>query len=197
MGQLAVIPKSLPIQLLDTYNQIETNVHEHILVRDVLKIVMNFLVQLHHCGKHGHHLSTYCLHVDCLNHKREIQDYSGPHYSYQFTNVKQSQIQICSNCSNQLIVFHLNDSNDFDRLYVKEVNQNIYFEMGDPTREYFKISRCLNCDNKENCLYTLSKSAGEYSRKLILDGRDILQTAVSGYDHRWYLSLHVHDYRYW
>lgn len=173
----------------------EKYINEKISILPLSKLIIEYYANLYYCEKHGYHLSKFCLESKCLN----ARNHQG--FSYELKNIKESQIRICGHCSNQSIYFPM-DTNDIERMYVKEVNKYLYFDLGKSTKNYYKITRCDKChhgkekenednvgqEEEDNVLYGSNCLNGEHASGKLKSNVPI-KISICCYDHRWYICF--------
>lgn len=148
------------------------------LVQDITQVVLQYsTIDTQKCQVHGYHLSKFCLHTDCLNKRI----HSGPSYVF----LQSFQVHICQYCSIASLVI----SDPIDKIYVKEVNKYLYFDLGPKNYEYYRLTRCEKCEDKENVLYIQNNTRGPWSSnppQLNL----VTMVDIHCYDYRWYIVIY-------
>jgi hypothetical protein len=154
------------------------NAIEKHLVKDLVNFILEYShPTFNHCIQHGYHLSEFCLQTDCLNKKTHKTS-----TSYKLQN--DFKVHVCHQCTNVSIeVF-----NHADKLYVEEINKNIYFDLGSKNSEYYRLTRCVSCEKKQNVLFLQHHTIGQYSSPSPAPNKTA-DINISCYDHRWYCTI--------
>ena len=140
-------------------------------------VLINMIVdyQTNYCTEHGSHISSFCLHRDCLN-KRIV--HPPPYYSYVLNPARTFTCHLCSNCKGSRI--EVTDKEDKE--YVAEVNARVYDQLGAKNKEYYLNTRCIDCEGRTNTLYGGKGGSHPTPNKVV-------EINICCYDKRWYITF--------